>query len=200
MGDYKELYADTIQREDARKFFRLSNSESMCLFFGTQRLHRNAHELIQVFKEVPNPDVILWIIGFAPEQIRSAVEKASWGDWRIHHYLNYASNIQLEYALKACDYLIMPGKCYLTSAVIALAVSYGVPVVAPRFGCAEDMVKDAGILYDDTQPGGLKDALEFAFDNKSLLQQTARQQMSRWSWQLTAKQTKKAYQLAMESK
>jgi glycosyltransferase involved in cell wall biosynthesis len=198
LGDYKLFYPDTIQRDEARRFFNLNPAETMFLFFGSQRPHRNAQELIQIFKKIEDPALVLWIIGYTPDDIRSTIEDLSWADWRIHHYLNHASNMQIEYALKACDFLVMPGKKYLTSAVISLALSYGIPVIAPRYGCAEGMVRDAGVLYDDTQTDGLEKALGYALEHKTLLQQRAREQMSRWSWTSTAQQIYKAYQTALE--
>jgi beta-1,4-mannosyltransferase len=197
LGDYKVFYPKTVDRDKARQLFRLSNDETMFLFFGSQRPHRNTLELMQAFKEIPDPSIHLWVIGYTPEDIRSAIEELNWLDWRVHLHLKQVNNQQLEYAIKACDFLVMPGKNYLTSAVVALALSYGVPVIAPQYGCAGDMIKEAGILYDDTQSQGLKDALLRALDNKEALRVLAQQQMSRWSWQTTAKQTYEAYQLAI---
>jgi len=200
LGDYKLFYPETINREKARQLFGLSENETMYLFFGSQRPHRNAKELILSFKEIPDPSIHLWVIGYTPEDIRSVVEELNWSDWRVHLHLKQVNNEKVEYAIKACDFLVMPGKNYLTSAVIALALSYGVPVIAPQYGCAKDMVREAGILYDDAQSDGLKKALEHALKNKASLQNTARQQISRWSWQITAEQTYKAYQLAIKHK
>ncbi|CAG1012641.1 D-inositol 3-phosphate glycosyltransferase [Anaerolineales bacterium] len=200
LGDYKLFYPETTNRQRARQLFRLSENESMFLFFGSQRPHRNAQELIRSFGEIPDPSVHLWVVGYTPENIRAAEEELNWSDWRVHLHLRQVSNQQVEYAIKACDFLVMPGKNYLTSAVAVLALSYGIPVIAPHYGCAKDMVGDAGILYDDTQPDGLKDAMEYALNNKESLQNTARQQISRWSWQITAEQTYKAYQLAIKHK
>lgn len=198
LGDYKLFYPNTIDRRNARIHFRLSDTDTMYLFFGSQRPHRNAQELIEVFAEMKNPSVALWVVGYAPKKIRALLERLNWDDWRIHLHLRHVEKQQVEYIIKACDFLVMPGKNYLTSAVIVLALSSGVPVIAPHYGCAQDMVGDAGVLYDDTQTNGLKKALEYALENKTLLQQAAEKQMSRWSWQLTAHQTLKAYQLALK--
>ena len=45
--------------------------------------------------------------------------------------------------------VVMPGQVYLTSAVIMLAISFGRPVITQHYGCAVDMVGNAGVLYDD---------------------------------------------------
>jgi glycosyltransferase involved in cell wall biosynthesis len=197
LGDYKVFYPKTVNRDEARRLFGLSKDETMFLFFGSQRPHRNARELMLAFKEIPDPSIHLWVIGYTPEDIRVAIEELNWLDWRVHLHLRQVSNQQVEYAIKACDFLVMPGKNYLTSAVVALALSYGVPVIAPQYGCAKDMIKEAGILYDDTQPQGLKNALLSAIANRETLRALAQQQMSGWSWQTTAEQTYKAYQLAI---
>jgi beta-1,4-mannosyltransferase len=195
LGDYKKFYPDTIDRETARDFFNLEKDENMFLFFGTQRPHRNALELTKAFKSTIKEKASMWIIGNTPEPIRTEIE--SWGDQRIHLFLHQASNSQLEYAIKACDFVVMPGKNYLTSAVIALALSYGVPVIAPNYGCAQDMVKEAGILYDDSSVDGLINALHIAIRQKNTLKRHAMRQMPAWSWNFTAGQTLKAYHLAI---
>jgi len=200
LGDYKDFYQNTISRIDARKYLNLDENDLMFLFFGTQRPHRNALSLIDAFKELGNEKTCLWVVGNTDIKLRQSIEKKCWGTWNIHLYLNLVTNDQLECLIKATDFVVMPGKNYLTSAVIVLALSYGKPVITPNYGCAPNMVKNAGILYDEAEDwkpllGALKDAIK----QKETLTNLAERQMNSWSWAETAKNIKQAYLYSLKN-
>jgi beta-1,4-mannosyltransferase len=200
LGGYRKFYPDSIDRLQARRFFNLSDQETVILFFGTQRLHRNCLDLLDVFTNVNDKSLRLLIAGGCDFDIRKTIEKMSWGDWRIRYFLQRVPNEQVEYFLKAADLVVIPSKDYLTSAVIALAMSYGVPIVAPDFGCTPYMVADAGVLYpnDGTQTD-LRQALLSGISHLPELTRFAQKQMKNFgSWKYTAEQINKAYELAIK--
>jgi glycosyltransferase involved in cell wall biosynthesis len=68
-----------------------------------------------------------------------------------------------------------------------LALSFGRPVIAPAIGSLKDLiVQRCGILYDPSQPDGLRNAMlaaaKTAFDEHQILQQAATR-----SWDKSAK-------------
>jgi glycosyltransferase involved in cell wall biosynthesis len=88
----------------------------------------------------------------------------------------------------------------LTSAVVPLALSYHRPVIVPKYGCAIDMVGNAGILYDDCDPDGLINAMEQAVQlNRDHYKFLAQQRAKLFSWKLTAQQIAKAYEIACQT-
>jgi beta-1,4-mannosyltransferase len=200
LGGYRKFYPDNIDRLQARRFFDLSDQETSILFFGTQRIHRNCLELLDVFTNLEDKNLRLLIAGSCDFDLRATIEKKSWGDWRIRYFLQRIPNDQVEYFLKAADLMVMPSKDYLTSAVIALAMSYGVPTVAPDFGCTPYMVSDAGVLYPNggTQTD-LRQALLSGISHLPELTRNAQKQMKNFgSWKYAAEQINKAYELAIE--
>lgn len=198
LGNYRVFYPETVDRNKARNFFGISNHEIMVLFFGTQRPQRNALELTRVFKKIKNKNICLFVAGSTDQKLKNEIEDMAWGDWRIRHYTQQASNDKIEFLLKASDILVMPGHDYFTSAVIVLALSYGVPVVAPNYGCAPDMIKNSGVLYTNNgSEDDLLQALETAINKKDELFHIAQAQIENWSWGKTAKQILFAYEKAM---
>jgi glycosyltransferase involved in cell wall biosynthesis len=202
LGGYRKFYTDTVSRAEARDYFKLPDDGKMLLFFGTQRASRNCLELLDVFRAMENKDLRLYIAGGSEMDIRENIEKKAWGDWRIRFYLQHVPDEQVEYFFKAADLVVMPSKNYLTSAVIALAMSYGVPVVAPDFGCAPSMVRDAGVLYrNGGTPEDLRQGIDAAIAHLPELTSIARNRMIQWgSWKYSAEQVVKAYTLAIENK
>lgn len=200
LGDYKDFYQSTLSRLDARKYLNIKENELMFLFFGTQRPHRNALSLIDAFKELGNNNACLWIAGNTDIKLRQTIEKKCWGAWNIHLYLNLVTNDQLDCLLKATDFVVMPGKNYLTSGVVVLALSYGKPVITPNYGCATNMVQNAGILYDEADDSkSLLNAIKDAIKQKEILTSLAEKQMNSWSWTDTAKKIKQAYLISLEN-
>ena len=69
----------------------------------------------------------------------------------------------LQIFLNAADTVVLPYREILTSGAAMLAMSFGKPVIAPRLGALNDLVKEGcGILFDNDDPNGLSDALRAA--------------------------------------
>ena len=109
-------------------------------------------------------------------------------------------NNQVETVFKACNFAVVPGQFYLTSAVVRLALSYDRPVVVPHYGCAPEMVGPAGIYYESDDPEGLATALTKAiaadFDNYKRL---AEKQSEIFTWEKLATEYRRAYLYCKET-
>jgi glycosyltransferase involved in cell wall biosynthesis len=199
LGPYHIWYPNLLTDEKARTEMGVENTETVFLCFGTMRKNRNALELIKAIRKIPDANVHLFIAGRCPEPLRKELEVAAWGDWRIRCFFQVVPNSQVEYLFKTCDFVVMPGVDYLTSAVVMLALSYGRPVIAPRYGCAIDMIGNAGILYDDVS-NGLSTAIQQAIQTgKATYQDAAVERAKTFSWHFTASQIHGAYKLALKS-
>ena len=63
--------------------------------------------------------------------------------------------------MRACDACVLPYRQVTTSGAAILALSFGVPVVAPRMGCFVDLIgNDRGVLFDPDHPAALAEALQ----------------------------------------
>lgn len=198
LGSHRCFYPDVLSAGQAREKMGMGPSDRLLLVFGTARPLRNALETIRIFRTLPDPRLRLVVAGQSPELLRREMEAAAWGDWRIRGFYQLVPNEDVEVLFKACDWVVIPGRAYLTSAVAVLALGYGRPVIMPRYGCAEDIVGDAGILYDPENPQALAEALRKAMaSDVGPYQQRAAAQSGRFSWDRNAVETLKAYRAAL---
>jgi glycosyltransferase involved in cell wall biosynthesis len=198
LGNYRKFYTDTMSDATAKEVMGVDQGELVFLCFGTMRQKRDGLQVIEAFRGIPDPRLRLFVVGQSSGESARAMERAAWGDWRIRCFFQLIPNDEIEPLFKACDFVVMPGHQYLTSAVVALALSYGRPVIAPRYGCTVDMVGEAGILYDDMEASALGEALRTAIhldvERHKLL---AARQGDMMSWSETAHELLEAYHLAM---
>lgn len=198
LGNYAKFYPNTTTVLEARQYFGLESNHTVFLYFGSMRKHRNALSLIKAFKQISDQSIRLIVAGQSGPIISQEMKQAAKGDIRIQLFLELIPNDQIEYFFKACDFVVMPGFQYLTSAVIVLALSYGCPVIAPNYGCAINMIGQAGILYDEQED--LTSIIDHARKvDPQLYKQLASDQAKLLSWQNTASQTFDAYQKALST-
>jgi glycosyltransferase involved in cell wall biosynthesis len=201
LGNYRKFYPDSVSEAMAKQIMGVDNGELTFLYFGTMRPHRNGLQVVQAFRELQGAHLRLFVVGQAGAEIAHAIERAAWKDWRIRCFFQLVPNEDIEILFKACDFLVMPGHQYLTSAVVALALSYGRPVIAPRYGCTIDMVGEAGIFYcDDGETSALRDAMQQALDTDlEYYKRLAAERGEKMSWSQTAHKLLEAYQLAKQT-
>jgi glycosyltransferase involved in cell wall biosynthesis len=198
LGHYRKFYPDTVSADEARQAMGVMEDEIVFLYVGTMRRHRNPLRLIQAFKDMPQKNLRLFVVGETWEDLRREMEKAAWGDWRIRCFFQLTTNDQMEFLLKAADFVVMPGEYYLSSAVVMLALSFARPVIAARYGCTVDMVGSAGILYDHQDELALADALCKAIQvDHDKYKRLAEARARSFSWSLTAARTLQAYRIAL---
>ncbi|MBU4204758.1 glycosyltransferase, partial [Patescibacteria group bacterium] len=70
-----------------------------------------------------------------------------------------------QYYMRAADVCVFPYRHVTTSGAAILALSFGVPVIAPRVGCFVDLIGgERGVTYDAARPGALAEALSMVRD------------------------------------
>ena len=198
LGNYKTFYPDDLTAGEARRQLGIRDGERVLLCFGSMRETRNGIDLIRVFRTLPDPNLRLFVVGSSPDSLRLTMEHAAAGDERIHCHFKSISNEQLEVYMKASDWVVVPGKNYLTSAVLVLGLSYGRPVISSNFGCAPSIAGDAGFLYDQNDPDGLKNAINAAMGaDPTEYRLRAEARAAQFSWAKTAERTLDAYRAAL---
>lgn len=193
LGNFRAFYPDKLSEGQAREALGFSPDDFVFLVFGTQRKSRNASEVIQAFNHLKGENLRLMVVGQADRSVRSGL-KAAATDSRVNVVLEFIPEDKVEVYLKACDFLIMPGHYYLTSAVVMLGLAYSRPVIVPTWGCSKEMIGEAGYVYDETQPGGLPACMEKALSaDRARLRSLADQRARLFSWETTANQLIKGY-------
>jgi len=198
LGNYRSFYPDGFSEAEARAHLGVLPDECVFLCFGSMRENRNALELISAFREIPGKHLRLFVVGAAPDHLRMQMELSAWGDCRIRCHFHLVANEDLDMLMKASDWVVVPGHNYLTSAVLVLGLSYGRPVISSDYGCAPSIAGDAGFLYNQDAPDGLKTALQKAIAADRVEYRNKAEEHARsFSWDDTAEQMMKSYCAAL---
>ena len=164
-GSYLSAYAHGCTRQEARQQLSIDCDRFVYLFLGQVRPYKGIEDLVTVFRRQEDPDVLLLIAGAVHDAACAATVRAlAEGDPRIRLHLAYVPDEELQLYFGACDVCVLPYRHVTTSGAALLALSFYVPVVAPRRGCFRQLVGEegCGILYPPDEPDGLSEALALA--------------------------------------
>ncbi len=124
--------------------------------------HKNHLRLIETFREVVAevPDLKLILTGKKRDEyetVMSAIAKFGLSE-QVHH-LGYVERDELQVIYSLATALVMPSLYESVSIPIYEAFQAGVPVVASGILAIPEQVGDAGLLFDPTSVGSIKEAI-----------------------------------------
>ncbi|UWG50188.1 Glycosyltransferase [Halalkaliarchaeum sp. AArc-CO] len=169
-GHFENAYRDEITQTEARRRLDLPQDDPVLLYFGLIRPYKNVLELVETFRTVEG-DARLLIVGNPwDETIENRVRHACESDERVEAVFEYVSDEEVQVYMGAADAIVLPYDSILTSGSAVLGMSFGRAVVAPQLGCLPDVVgSDGGILYDPSDPDGLRSGLVRAVNDPEAL-------------------------------
>ena len=183
-GNYVGVYPNNADRALARHRFGFSQEQIVFLFLGQIRKYKGIENLIFAFNEVQKkfPNTRLLIAGKALdildiEKVDVDLETKN----KITLVEKYIPDDELQWFFNATDVVVLPYKKILTSGSLLNAMSFSRPVIAPRVGMTEEIVKDGynGFLYKLGNIASLAEAMiEIA-----TLQPQAREQLAKQSFE-----------------
>jgi glycosyltransferase involved in cell wall biosynthesis len=173
-GLHTGVYADLVEQAQARLDLGLSDADDVLLFTGRLRPYKGLADLVSAFRRLlpSRPDLKLILAGESKAgegralvEGLSAVERS-----RILMVDRFIENDEMQLFLRAADAAVYPYDEILTSGSILLALAFGLPCIAPRFGMISETLEGeggpAGVLYDKNQPSGLEEAISRLLDLK----------------------------------
>ena len=161
--NYCERYKCDTSRQQARSHWGYSDEHTIIGFLGRVQPYKQVVELVEAFRNVAGEHDRLLIGGRASsEDYAGKVNAAIQDDTRVRFLNEYIADQEMGLFLKACDVAACPSQGILTSSSVALAMSAGLPVIAPAEGCIPEEVGSAGFLYSNTDSLGLQDKLSEA--------------------------------------
>lgn len=194
-GNYIHCYHNFISKNEAKRKLKISKDSFVYLFFGNIRSYKGIDNLIDSFKKSNKQNAVLLIAGRCGIKEKAALTKVSKDDVRIHVFDSYIPQDEVHIYFSAADVLVAPFTKVLTSGSVILALSYGVPIIAPSLGCIPEVItQKAGILYDPKDSKELFSALE-TITNMDLLSMghAASQIAKSLDWRQIAKKTYQIY-------
>jgi glycosyltransferase involved in cell wall biosynthesis len=138
-GHYRDAYPD-VSRTDARAALNVSADARVVGFVGRVKPYKGVAELMQRFRDVADVDGVLLVAGRCDDDdLARTLQRLAASDDRVRLHLTALSDRELSTWVRACDVLVLPYVDVLNSGSALLALSLGVPVLAPDRGAIADL-------------------------------------------------------------
>lgn len=136
-GHYIDWYENNVSRHAARQNLEIPPNKTVFLSVGSIRPYKGHRSMIETFQSIATCDDILLIAGsgdpiFTNELQAYAAEFDGQGEVQI--LCGVVPDDRLQYFFNAADICVLPFRSVLNSGSLLLAMSFGLPVVAPKIG------------------------------------------------------------------
>lgn len=160
-GHYIDSYRNTMSQAMAREHLGLPDRAFVYLALGLLRPYKGLEELIPAFRSLPDDAAVLLIAGTpSPAGYTAALAGLIGGDARIRLIPRFVPPEDIQLYLNAADICVLPYRQITTSGAALLALSFGVPVLAPAIGAFPHLLAEGrGILYNPGEAHSLAQAL-----------------------------------------
>lgn len=150
-GDYLNEYKK-VEKAEARRFYGIPDERLVILNFGKQRPYKNESFVLDVFKRVKHPDKYLFTAGKFIDVTQQGYKR--WL-YRARNKLRESYSFKdrkyiydaipaddLPQLLTCADMLFLGQSTSLNSGALAMAATYGIPVVCGEVGCYRESVSE----------------------------------------------------------
>jgi len=196
-GHYRGAYPDSVSKAEARTRLGLPMDALVVAFLGWVRAYKGVAELIEAFARIDAPGARLVVAGQAVDaDYADRVTRMAGDDDRVHVRLGFVPDDELQLYMRAADAVATPFLEIFTSGSVLLAMSFGRAVIAPRRGCVEETLDEAGgFLYDPDDRAGLEGALRMAMTaDLEAMGRVNLDGLERFSWSRVAEATQQVYE------
>lgn len=159
---------NTVTREEARFELGIRPEATVFLCFGAIQPYKGIEDLVtaahQLSVERPDLDWVLLIAGIARDKalVRRLDVLQSLED-RLRFHPGKVPIEDIQYFFKSADFSVCPYRRSLNSGAAMLAISFGVPLIAPETPTfVEFLARGTGIGYEPSRNGALAAALASA--------------------------------------
>jgi beta-1,4-mannosyltransferase len=193
-GGYEDHYeSDGVDRSAVRRHLRLPEEAHVVLAFGQVRAYKQIPELITAFRTLPDGDLRLVVAGRPDsESLETRVRDAAAGDDRVMLIMAHVPDRDVSELHAVADVAVLGYREVFSSGALMLALSLGVPVVAPRGGAASELGGPPAIeLYAGPE---LASAIaRTRGSNSDTARRAARDTAQRFPWSATARTVMECY-------
>ena len=199
---YREVYPNDISFSEARSELEISPSAKVLLFFSRILPYKNVPALIRAFKQVAEPNTILYIVGsFSPQfpTLNEEVKREAALEPRIKLYGKFISKEDIQTYFQAANLVICPFSEILNSGSVLLALSFNRPVFVPLMGSLGELQQQVGEEWVFTYTGDITPSkIEKALDWESNIPRAEKAPLEALDLEMIAQKTIDAYHLICE--
>jgi beta-1,4-mannosyltransferase len=155
-GDYRESYANFVSRAEARETLGIAPAGTVIAFFGQVRPYKNVVRLVQVARELSDPELTILIAGKpVPSSFASEVLAEAGDDSRVSLHLRHIPDDDVQIYLNAADLIVLPYRDILNSGTALLSLTFSRPVLGPARGAFPELQRLVGPEWIRTFSGNL---------------------------------------------
>ena len=153
-GTYRGVYQNVASRQEARRCLGLAPDAKVILNLGILRSHKKLEDLIDLGRQ--RPDLNVLIAGYLRDAAYGPKLCAlAQGLSNVQLRLEFVGNDELQHYLNAADLFVLPYDQISNSGSSVLALSFGLPVLAPDLPCFRALRKQFGPAWVTTYEGEL---------------------------------------------
>lgn len=192
-----------IDRKTAREELKMSEDETMLLFFGLVRKYKGLKYLIQALPEIvaKHPEAKLWIVGdFGDDkdEYMNLIKENKVEDSIILRD-GYIPDGEVEPYFAAADLNICPYESATQSAIVQVAYGFELPVIVTNVGGLPEVVKDGetGYVVPACNPSELAKAVNRYLDENKQAEFRANviAEAERFSWDRVPENVQKLWNM-----
>ncbi len=160
-GNYAGVHPVTVTRTEARAALDIEPGRFVYALLGNISAYKGVEAFVASFQAGAGPDDVALVAGRnrAPALVER-LEALAAADPRLRIHAGFIPDDAMQCYLLASDVAVFCFREVLTSGSVLLAMTYGLPVIAPARGCLPELVTpEAGLLYDPDDPAALGQAL-----------------------------------------
>ena len=165
-GHYIDCYPNLTNQNESRLQLKLPKDECIFLSLGSIRPYKGIESLIKRFAEISEPRHRLLVAGvannndYASQLKQFAAEYTTSAKGTIDLRLGMVAEADLQHFFNAANVTVLPFEKVLNSGSLMLAMSFGMPVVAPSTGSIPEVAHPLwSFLYDQSSDESLSSAL-----------------------------------------
>jgi beta-1,4-mannosyltransferase len=201
LGNFIGVFPDRVDRDEARALLGVHTDHLVFLFLGGIRPYKGLPKLLHAFRQVSGDNLRLIVAGSPPDPILAAqLQHLAQDDRRVRLDLNFVPAEDISVYYRAADFSVLPYEDILTSAAAVSALSFDLPVVAPRLGCLPELITpECGLLYNPASET-LQSVLERCLDlDLAAMRLAARARAEQFPWDQMVHQTAEVYRQLVHS-
>jgi len=196
-GHYRDVYSSKISSTDARRSLGLPLTGNIYLSLGLLRPYKGIEQLLTLWREHPEMAAgnTLLIAGKAGSAYAEELQKLTADLPSVVLMPEFIESERIHLFFSAATFAVLPYRNILNSGSLILAMSYGVPVIAPRLGNIPESLGAADqLLYNADDQWGLLGVLKQSLDaDERSLSQHVVEACDRLGWDEIGRRTKQLY-------
>ncbi|AFY47770.1 glycosyltransferase [Nostoc sp. PCC 7524] len=202
-GHYRDVYHPPIEQSIARQKLDLPSQGYIFLNLGLLRPYKGIEKLIDTWSK--NQDVFsqhtLLIAGKADSIYATKLQQKIVNTKGIALIPEFIDEERIHLFFSAATVVVLPYENILNSGSLILAMTYGLPVIAPRIGSIPEYLGNADqLLYEADDISGLFKSMDMSLKNDlRQLSQDVIKACDRLNWNKIAQDTAKTYCIATAS-